>query len=101
MAHFCNSLIKKITFQDQVHPLDILCPGAEAHNVQGDSERTGFVHTEEEKAHCCLQIPNGRVCGRQHISSPSYGVEGQEAKEMNLDLIQDKKNGFWHQALEA
>lgn len=46
-------------------------------------------------------IPNGRVCGRQHISSPSYGVEGQEAKELNSDLIQDKKNGFWHQALEA
>lgn len=54
------------------------------------------IHPEEEKAHFYLQIPNRRVCGRQPISSPSYGVKGQEAKELNSDLIQEKKV-FWHE----
>lgn len=45
--------------------MDTLGTWAEAHDVQGKSQRTGFVQPEEEKSRCYLQIPNVRVHRKQ------------------------------------
>lgn len=62
MAHFSNSLINKFK---KVYTVDTLGTWAEAYNVQGESQKTGFIEPKEEKARFYLQIPNVRMHRRQ------------------------------------